>query len=161
MHHGHQTQGQVGHKRPIQRGFTLIELMLVVVIAAVLMAVALPSYQQYMMKSRRSDALTALSAVVQAQERWRSNNASYASALDDLGIATRTKGQHYTLSLVGVGNPVGFVAGFEVHAVPVSGGRQSGDSDCSDIFIRVRGGNLSYLDGNPATTNASAVCWPQ
>jgi len=139
----------------------LVELMLVVAIAAILMAVALPSYQQHMMKSRRSDAATALSAVVQAQERWRTNNPSYTSDLTDLNISSRTKGQHYTLSLVGVGSPASFVAGFEVHALPVSGGRQSGDSECSDIFIRVQGGNLSYRDTNPATTDASAVCWQQ
>jgi type IV pilus assembly protein PilE len=49
-------------------GFTLIELMITVAIVAILAAVAYPSFMEQVRKSRRSDAITALNAVAQAQE---------------------------------------------------------------------------------------------
>lgn len=157
------------HAMPLQlvaprgrgRGFTLVELMIVVTIVAVLALVAMPAYQRYVTKSRRADAINALSAIVQAQERWRSNNSSYASTLELLGIDDKSPGGHYTLSLSGLGSPPSFISGFEVHAVPVSSGQQAQDSECSDMFIRLQGGNMKYLDTNSASTTANAACWPQ
>lgn len=140
-------------------GFSLIELMVVVLIVGILAAVALPNYQKYVMKSRRSDALSALSSVAQAQERWRSNNSSYASTLVQLGQPDRTS--HYVLSLGGVGEPAGFASGYEVHAMPSSTSPQANDSDCTDIYIRVVAGQLLYKDSNSASANGSSVCWPQ
>jgi len=142
-------------------GFSLVELMVVVLIVVVLSMVALPSYQQYMLKSRRSDAITALSAVVQAQERWRSNNPTYASAFASLDLPNTSPNRHYTLSLNGIGATGSFNSGYEVHATPVSTGRQAGDSACADMFIQVAGGQLLYLDTNSASTRGAPACWPQ
>ncbi|MDN3920560.1 type IV pilin protein [Roseateles violae] len=143
------------------RGFTLAELLLVLVIIGVLLGVALPTYQRHVMKSRRSDAITSLSTVVQAQERWRSNNGSYASDLSALFSSAPPAPKYYVLSLNGLGDPESYVAGYQVHAKPISGGSQARDSDCSDIFIEVSGGNLNYRDSNPASTRAASICWPQ
>lgn len=135
--------------------------MLVLAIVGILAMVALPSYQRYVMKSRRADAINALSAVAQAQERWRSNNSSYASSLATLGLDNVSPGRHYMLRIAAVGNPPGFVAGYEVHAEPSSTGLQGGDGECADMFIRVSGGNIAYRDTNRASTASSAACWPQ
>ena len=51
--------------------------MLVMLISGLLAAIALPAYQNQLIKGRRVDAINALSAVLQAQERWRSNRSSY------------------------------------------------------------------------------------
>ena len=67
--------------KPQPGGFTLIELVIAVAIVALLLAVALPSFMDSVRKSRRSDAYFALNAVVQAQERFRANNANYSSSL--------------------------------------------------------------------------------
>lgn len=49
--------------RRLVRGFTLIEVMIVVVVVAILAAIALPSYEQYILKSRRSIAQSFISQV--------------------------------------------------------------------------------------------------
>lgn len=59
-------------------GFTLIELMIVVAAIAILAAIALPSYKEYVQKSRRSDAMSAMGRMQLAMERWRADNPSYA-----------------------------------------------------------------------------------
>ena len=59
-------------------GFTIIELMIVLVIVAILLALAYPSYIDYVRKSKRGDAQQMLMNWSVNQEIWRSNNTSYA-----------------------------------------------------------------------------------
>jgi type IV pilus assembly protein PilE len=65
----------------ISRGFTLIELMIVVAVVGVLTAIAYPSYQAQMQKSRRADGLTMLTRIMQAQERFYTLNNRYTVSL--------------------------------------------------------------------------------
>jgi len=65
------------------KGFTVIELMIVVMIVAILAALAYPSYIQYVRKSKRGEAQQLLLNWSINQEIWRSNNLSY-NATDDL-----------------------------------------------------------------------------
>ena len=58
-------------------GFTLIELMIVVAIVGILAAVAYPSYQDSLRKSRRAEGRTALMEVIQQQERYMTQNNTY------------------------------------------------------------------------------------
>lgn len=64
------------------RGFTLIEIMIVVAIIGILAMVAYPSYQDYVQKSRRSEAQGALMGLANAMERHFTTNNTYAGAAD-------------------------------------------------------------------------------
>lgn len=67
------------------RGFTLIELMIVVAVVAVLAAVAIPAYTQYVEQTRRADAQSALLNAAQNLERCFTRNNSYENCPDPAG----------------------------------------------------------------------------
>jgi type IV pilus assembly protein PilE len=146
------------------RGFTLIELMIAVVVVALLAAVALPSFLDQIRKSRRSEAFTAISAVQQAQERWRGNNPTFNDDLSEIGITSATTGPggYYTLAIT---TPTGSErTEYIVTAVAVSGTSQVKDGDCARLGVRVAGGQISYASCASctiasATFAASDACW--
>ena len=63
-------------------GFTLVELMITVAILAILAAVAIPAYSNYINRAKQSDAIIGLKAAQMAQEQYYSENNSYSSKID-------------------------------------------------------------------------------
>lgn len=61
----------------MQRGFTLIELMIVVMVIAILAAIAIPNYREQSRKGRRADAVRAMGEFQLGLERWRAENPCY------------------------------------------------------------------------------------
>ena len=89
-------------KRKKESGFTLVELLIAVVIIAVLTAVALPAYQDFVKTSRRADARNALINVQVKQERYRSNNLSYgtlAQLTSSYGVSSASEAGHYSIAV--------------------------------------------------------------
>ncbi|MFK2854195.1 prepilin-type N-terminal cleavage/methylation domain-containing protein [Dyella humi] len=78
--------------RPAQQlrtnGFTLIELMIVVVILAILAAIAIPIYQKYVMESRRTAAKSALFDLASREEKYYSTTNQYTNSLSTLGYSS-------------------------------------------------------------------------
>jgi type IV pilus assembly protein PilE len=144
-----------------RRGFTLIELLVAAVIAGILASIAYPAFTSYVQRSRRSDATALLTAVVQAQERYRSNRSAYASSADDLDITVSRITPHYTLSLAGVGNPAGFASGYVATATVKAGSPQTNDKMCASLTAKLDGGTLSYLAVNSSGADSSTSCWPR
>ena len=74
-----------------QKGFTLIELMIVVAIVSILAAVAFPSYQQHVLRGNRAEGRTALLDAAARLERYYSDNNKFvALATANINTATET-----------------------------------------------------------------------
>ena len=84
-------------------GFTLIELMVTVIVAAILVAIAVPSYTMQTRKSRRTDAKTALLDLAGREERYNSTNSVYTSVPGNLGYTgpwpVKVGGGYYQISV--------------------------------------------------------------
>lgn len=100
-------RGAIDARRGRERGFTLIELMIVVAVVAILAAIAYPSYQEYVRKARRAQAKADLVELAQMAERFHTVNNTYdgfgGSSGNDLPItqSPREAGStaHYTIAM--------------------------------------------------------------
>ena len=72
------------------KGFTLVELMIVIAVVGLLAAVAFPAYQSQIEKARLTDGQSLLSRVMQAQERHHTEELSYVTDLTLLGFDDAT-----------------------------------------------------------------------
>jgi type IV pilus assembly protein PilE len=107
-----------------QNGFTLIELMIVVVVVGILAAVAFPSYESYMVKSNRAAAQAFMMDVENRQKQYLLDARSYATDLATLGMAAPADvSDFYTVSLAVSAAPPAFT----VTATPIAGARQESD----------------------------------
>ncbi len=123
-----------------QRGFTLIELMVVVAIAALLAMVAIPSYDSFVTRTRRSEAREALSDFAARQEQFFLNNKSYSNSVAALGRGTATSGGYYNISI-----PLATTTAYTLRADAQS--PQDRDTDCAVMTLTSTG------------SRAPADCW--
>lgn len=90
--------------RLTQQGFTLIEVMIVVVILGIISAIALPSYQEHVRRANRAEGMAFLQDVAARQERYFAQNNKYITAASDykkLGLnALTSETGKYTLTTV-------------------------------------------------------------
>lgn len=136
--------------------------MITVVILSILLAVAFPSFMDSIRKGRRSEAYSALSAMQQAQERYRGNNPLYATG-SELATASPSSvvsptrpGGYYVLS---VASPS--ATGYIVTA-DGSGSSQASDGNCAKLSVEISGGRIQYGSCSSCTTFTYAArdaCW--
>lgn len=133
-------------------GFTLIELMIVVVIIAILAAIAVPAYGRYAYRARRPDGQQLLLQVANAEERYYSTNNQYGS-LTGLGYADPANSEkgYYSVTVTVAADPAGNAsAAFTATATPISS--QAKDA-CGNLAITNAGVKT------PSTPSANGNCW--
>ncbi|MFX7507090.1 type IV pilin protein, partial [Acinetobacter baumannii] len=80
--------------------------------------------------------MAVLTAIVQAQERYRANNSTYAATASALGVDVSKLTQIYSLTLAGVGNPPSLTSGYVATAAVLESGVQRNDSTCATIGVQ-------------------------
>jgi type IV pilus assembly protein PilE len=157
------------HRTRRARGFTLIELMVVVLIATLLTIIAVPSYTAQMRKSRRTEAKTALLDLAGREERFMATNGTYTNSAANLGYPS--SGNFATGIPVGSGyynvtiptvtaasapsttNLNGVPAAYTITAT--AAGTQTSDKQCTTMSINQMGQQTSADNNGSATTG----CW--
>jgi type IV pilus assembly protein PilE len=149
------------------RGFTLVELMIVVVIATILLSIAVPSYMSQVRQSRRTEAKTAVLDLASREERYFSTNgAIYSITPSDLGYVGAFPAQvgpdnYYTITVCSPAancdpnaNPPP-PPSYYITAIPVAGSSQAADAQCQSFSVDSTGQQFS------TGTLPSQQCWAQ
>jgi len=123
---------------PRHSGFTLIELMIVIVIVAILTMIAYPSFMQSVRKSKRTDAHTALTKATNNLERFFSTNNSYTTDATQLGLMTEggtaySDNGHYVITITA--GAAGIGASYVVNANAKAGDMQADDEGCTALTL--------------------------
>lgn len=128
-----------------RKGFTLIELMIVIAIVAILVALALPSYSAYVRKAKRGEAQKLLMNWANLQEIWRANNPEYDDGTN-IGVPSH---DNYDFSVSGTS-----ASTYKITAVPKKD--QAKDKDrgksCNPLSLDQSGTKEPQYDG-------ATYCW--
>lgn len=135
-------------------GFTLIEVMIVVVLVSILLGVALPSYQDSLRKGQRSDAKAALLDVANRQQQLMLDRSRYTDDMTELGFAADpmiSPEEHYTVDAIACTSGT-LATCYELTATPRTSSPQNNDKKCTKFI-------LDSYGSQSAEGTATDECW--
>jgi type IV pilus assembly protein PilE len=146
------------------RGFTLVELLTVMVILGILAAAATAGYRQYLMRANRVDATSALLRLSAAQERFYLQNDRYAVTPEELtdpppaglGIGGTDRG-YYDLSVAA--GPGGSGTGYQATATARSDANQRDDTGCWTFSIDQSNARTAATSDGATGDEITERCW--
>ena len=138
-----------------RQGFSLIELMIVVLVIGILSAVAIPAYQNYITRAARTKATQGLMNLSGLEERFFYSNNKYTKTLTDLGITGSpycvdncTDSRFYTITI-----PSASSTDYTLQAVP-GGAQAAQDAACGTLKLNRAGQKTAT--GDPSNVKR---CW--
>ncbi|MEB0135127.1 type IV pilin protein [Actimicrobium sp. CCC2.4] len=132
-----------------QRGFTLVELIIVVAIVGILAAIAVPSYRSYVLKSRRADAMTALAQNQVILERCYAQSFTYNGVCVGLPVFPVASERGYYS--VAISNQS--ATAYTLTATPV--GTQASDTLCAVMSVD----QTNQKSASDSSSVAQTACW--
>jgi len=129
------------------RGFSLIELLIVVAVLGVIFAVAYPSYYSYVLKTHRTDGKSALVNLANDMEKYYFTHNEYPATIATLRQNSTSDDGHYELAV-----DAATARGFELSAKPV--GQQSKDKHCGTFTLDSDG-----IKGIRNGAGSAERCW--
>ena len=137
-----------------QRGFTLIELMIVVAIIGILAAIALPQYTDYVTRSRRIDGQSTLLQVAQELERCYTQFSAYnnnSCSVVTAGAVSQTSPERFYLVTASTLS----ASAFTLTATPQGTQKTNDEANCKTLTL-THLGEQDATDGNDDPTDE---CW--
>jgi type IV pilus assembly protein PilE len=134
----------------MSRGFSLIELLITIAIIGVLSALAYPAYDNYIMKSRRTEAKTTLMEMAQKQEDFRADTNAYTGDTVKLQMSWGDK-TYYGFSITDASK-----SKYTLKAVPKEGSMQLNDKTCAEFSLTHTGERTAKNADGVETTKD---CW--
>lgn len=131
------------------RGFTLIELLIVVTLLAVLATIAVSSYRDYVLRSGRTEAMTALKELAQLEEQYFANQQAYTGSMSTLNYSATSPGGRYQLQLA-----TSTTAAYSIQATAIN--TQLDDETCRTFTLTGLGERSATDAGGGDTTQ---TCW--
>lgn len=114
-----------------QKGFTLVELLVVVVLIAILSAIAVPQYNEFVRESRRSEGQSALTQLATMLEQFHAENNTYTADLQLLGFSgsnwNDTENENYQIRVIAASATCPITNCYRLRAQPKNGSEQWGD----------------------------------
>lgn len=149
-------------QKKVQQGFTLIELMIVIAIVGILAAIALPAYQDYIVRSKLSEPLAALAEAKTTAAEYVAANAQFPDPSTAFGINTGSNRGTRVLKNLSINPATGLANGSTVYIVANVYASTWGGASGSVGQFQLSGstnadGSMSWdcLPGDGATTTSS------
>ena len=130
------------------KGFTLLELLIVVAIAGILASVAYPQYTEYVKRAARSDAMVLLLDAANKQEQYYADNRSYADDLSLINVPSKSENGYFTITVEVPDTGTSFTI-----TATAASGTVASDTACTTFTITDTG-----IKGSTGTSDTDD-CW--